>query len=102
MGLRSNFLLYHSRRNIEYAYFKNMPLTLILLTFPMHLLYNLLTFIQALSEGRIHIFLKAKRDFFLNFGKILKKRKNIQTQRKIPLKNLLSLFSKNYLWLKIK
>ncbi len=102
IGSNSNLLLYHSRRNIEYTYFKNMPLALLLLTFPMHLLYNLLTFIQALSEGRIHIFLKAKRDFFLNFGKILKKRKNIQTQRKIPLKSLLSLFSKNYLWLKIK
>ena len=102
IGSNSNFLLYHSRRNIEYTYFKNMPLPLILLTFPMHLLYNLLTFIQALSERRIHIFLKAKRDFFLNFGKILIKRKNIQTQRQIPLKSLLSSFSKNYLWLKIK
>jgi len=37
VGSTSNFLLYHGRRNLEYTYFKNMSLPLILLTFPMHL-----------------------------------------------------------------
>jgi len=97
VGAGSNFLLYQSRRNIEYTYFKNMPLPLLILTLPLHLLYNLLTFIQALTERRIGIYLKAKRDFLNNFRDVLKKRNEIQKQREISLKSLLDFFSKDYL-----
>jgi GT2 family glycosyltransferase len=102
VGPDSDFLLYHARRNVEYTYFKNMPLVLILLTLPMHLLYNLLTLFQALRRGRIAVFLKAKWDFLVNFRKIYKKRKAIQAQRKISLKELLSFFSKDYLLTRTK
>ena len=102
IGSNSNLLLYHSRRNIEYTYFKNMPWALLLLSFPLHLLYNFLTLLQAVTQGQIQVFLKAKRDFLINFRKTLKKRKKIQENRKITLKSLLASFSKNYLLLKIK
>lgn len=102
IGSKSNLLLYHSRRNIEYTYFKNMPLPLLLLSFPLHLFYNFLALLQAVTQGKVQVFLKAKRDFLINFRKTVKKRKKIQENRKIPLKTLLGSFSKNYLWLKIK
>ncbi|MCK4817156.1 glycosyltransferase family 2 protein, partial [bacterium] len=73
VGPGSDFLLYHARRNVEYTYFKNMPLALLLLMWPIHLVYNLLTFAQALWRGRLSIFLKAKRDFLASFIKICKK-----------------------------
>jgi GT2 family glycosyltransferase len=97
VGSDSDFLLYHARRNVEYAYFKNMPWPLVFLTLPLHVIYNLLTFAQALGQGRWHVFLKAKRDFLINFAKICKKRKTIQLLRKISLTELLSSFSKDYL-----
>lgn len=97
VGTRSNMLLYLSRRNLEYTYFKNMPMPLLILTLPLHFLYNLLTFIQALAERRISIYLKAKTDFFMNFQEVLKKRNKIQKQRNISLKSLLNYFSKDYL-----
>lgn len=97
IGVESDFQIYQSRRNVEYVYLKNMPLPLILLTLPMHMLYNLLTFFQALTEGRPLVFLKAKWNFLINFKKVCKKRKEIQAQRKVSLKELLSSFSKNYL-----
>lgn len=97
VGPDSDFLLYHARRNVEYTYFKNMPLPLIILTFPIHLLYNLLTLLQAIGQGRLPVFLKAKRDFLINFKTIWKKRRIIQKQRRIALIELLSSFSKNYL-----
>jgi GT2 family glycosyltransferase len=102
LGPDSDFLLYHARRNVEYAYFKNMPLVLIVLTLPMHIVYNLLTFTQVLVRGRLSVFLKAKKDFLKNFRKICKKRKEIQAQRKISLKELLSSFSKDYLLTRTK
>jgi GT2 family glycosyltransferase len=97
IGVGSDFQIYQSRRNVEYVYFKNMPLMLIFLTLPMHLLYNLLTFAQALAEGRPRVFLKAKADFLMNFGDIYRKRRAIQVRRNVSLKELVSSFSKNYL-----
>ncbi len=101
-GRESDFLLYHTRRNVEYTYFKNMPFLLLLLTLPLHLIYNTLTFIQALFKGRTKIFLKAKFDFLKNFNEILSKRNKIQKKRKISNKQLLSVFSINYLYNSIK
>jgi GT2 family glycosyltransferase len=102
VGVGSNFQIYQSRRNVEYVYFKNMPWVLMLFTFPVHLLYNLLTFVQAFKEGRPQVFLKAKWDFLVNFGKVWKKRRTVQVQRKISLKELLSSFSMDYLFTRCK
>ena len=77
VGVGSDFQIYQSRRNVEYVYFKNMPFVLILLTLPVHLFYNLLTFVQALAEGRPRVSLKAKQDFLMNFKKVWKTRRTI-------------------------
>jgi GT2 family glycosyltransferase len=97
IGVGSDFQIYQSRRNVEYVYFKNMPWVLMLFNFPMHLLYNLLTFMQALREGRPQVFLKAKWDFLVNFPKVYKKRRGIQAKRRISLRGLVLSFSKDYL-----
>ena len=97
VGQNSDFLLYHSRRNVEYTYFKNMPFPLIIATLPLHIIYNLLTFYQALLQKRIAVFIKAKKDFIKNFKKIYKLRKKIQEKRKISLKKLFFSFYKDYL-----
>jgi GT2 family glycosyltransferase len=102
VGVGSDFQIYQARRNVEYVYFKNMPFVLILLSFPMHLLYNLLTFAHALRQGRVPVFLKAKGDFLINFLKVCKKRKAIQVRRKISLSELLSSFSNEYLFKRCK
>ena len=101
VGQNSDFLLYHSRRNVEYTYFKNMPFPLIIATLPLHIIYNLLTFYQALLQKRIAVFIKAKKDFIKNFKKIYKLRKKIQEKRKISLKKLFFSFSKDYLCYKV-
>jgi len=101
VGRNSDFLLYHSRRNVEYTFFKNMPFPLIIVTFPLHIIYNLLTFSQAVFDKRIKVFLKAKKDFIKNFKKIYKLRKKIQEKRKISLKELFFSFSNHYLCHKV-
>jgi GT2 family glycosyltransferase len=97
VGQNSDFLLYHSRRNVEYTYFKNMPFPLIIVTFPLHIIYNLLTFSQALFQKRLTVFIKAKKDFINNFWGIYRLRKKIQEKRKISLKELFFSLSKHYL-----
>jgi GT2 family glycosyltransferase len=101
VGQNSDFLLYHSRRNVEYTFFKNMPFPLIIATLPLHIIYNLLTFAQAFLDKRIKIFLKAKKDFIKNFKETYKLRKKIQEKRKISLKELFFSLSKHYLCYKI-
>ena len=101
VGRNSDFLLYHSRRNVEYTYFKNMPFPLIIATLPLHIIYNLLTFSQAFYLKRINVFLKSKKDFIKNFKEIYKLRKKIQEKRKISLKELFFSFSNHYLCRKV-
>ncbi len=98
----SDFLVYHARRNVEYTYFKNMPVLLLLFTLPFHLLYEILTAFEAIAAGKLQIFIKSKLDFLRNFPKVLKKRKFIQQNRKIKLFEILALFSWNYLLKKIR
>ncbi|MEA2082824.1 MAG: glycosyltransferase family 2 protein [Thermodesulfobacteriota bacterium] len=101
VGRNSAFLLYQSRRNIEYTFFKNMPLPFMIVTLPLHIIYNILTFSQALYEKRITIFLKAKKDFVKHFKEIHRQRKEIQSKRKISLIKLFFSFSNHYLFYRI-
>lgn len=97
IGVESTFQVYQSRRNVEYVYFRNMPILLIYLTFPVHILYNLLTLIHAIMNGKLTWFLKAKRDFLLHFTNVRQKRIEIQRRRKISLSDLFFSFSRTYL-----
>lgn len=101
VGRDRNFHLYQSRRNVEYTYFKNMPFALIIVTLPLHMIYNLLTFFQAFFRKRTHVHLKAKKDFLSDLKGTYKLRQEIQKKRRIPLKALFSIFSKRYLYAKI-
>jgi len=101
IGNNSDFLLYHSRRNVEYTFFKNMPFPLIIVTLPLHIIYNFLTLFQAFSDKRIIIFLKSKRDFAKDFKETFRLRKKIQKKRRISLKELFFSFSNHYLWYKV-
>jgi GT2 family glycosyltransferase len=101
VGRNSDFLLYHSRKNVEYTYFKNVPFPLIIATLPLHIIYNFLTFVQAFFDKRVKIFLKSKKDFIKNFTEVYRLRKKIQEKRKISLKELFFSFSNHYLCSKV-
>jgi len=101
VGTTSDFLLFHTRRNIEFTYFKNMPLPLLLLTLPLHLIYNAVTLLQAVRRRRVVIHLKAKKDFLSKLPEIISDRKHIQSRRRISLAALLGSFSTGYLWQRI-
>ena len=61
-GYQSPFSVYHGHRNLVWCYFKNMPLPLLLLTFPLHILMTLVTLGLFLFRGQFTNVLKAKKD----------------------------------------
>ena len=88
-GIQSDFSVYHGHRNLVWAYIKNMPLPILLITLPYHLLLNMLSIVYFVYRGQGRIILKAKKDALLGIPEILKKRHKVQSNR---------LVSNRYVW----
>ena len=97
LGKLSDTYVYYGQRNVEYAYFKNMPGKLLIKTLPHHILYNVLAFAYFIKKGKAEMFLKAKFSFFKDFRKVLIKRKEIQKLRTVDNAYLWDMFEKKWL-----
>lgn len=75
--------VYYGQRNIEFVFFKNMPVRLLLRNLPGHLLYNFLAFGFFTLRGRPFAFLKGKLDALFDLRRILAGRRYIQAARRI-------------------
>ncbi len=74
--------VYYSHRNLEWVYIKNMPSNLILKTVWLHIIYDIAAFFFFAANGRINESIKAKLDALKGVKKILKKRRQIQGNRR--------------------
>lgn len=88
----SNLFIYLTQRNQEYVLIKNLPFTLLIFIYPLHIIYIIYTIIRFTLNGKFKIAFKAKKDAFSDFSKMLKKRMNIQKNRKISGFKLLNKF----------
>jgi GT2 family glycosyltransferase len=61
-GRDSDFTVYHGHRNLVINYVKNMPLALLLLTLPLHLLATGLSLVVLTARGHGATMLRAKKD----------------------------------------
>ncbi len=102
IGMLSDTHVFYGQRNVEYAYFKNMPAGLIPRTLWRHLLYNILAFGYFTLKGKGLIFLKAKWDFLKNFRKVLAKRKQVQSLKVVDDKYIWSILEKKWLSTRLK
>lgn len=75
--------VYYSHRNLEWVYLKNMPSTLILKTLWLHTIYDIAAFFFFAANGRIKEFIKAKLDALKALKRVLKKRRQIQGNRRV-------------------
>lgn len=96
-GVRSDFAFYYSHRNMVWTYFKNMPSAMFWLYFPEHLLANIIYLIYYTVQGRGKVLWKAKWDAVMGLPAILKKRRVIQSTRRVSSRDLLSLMQKGWL-----
>ena len=88
-GVRSDFAFYHSHRNMVWTYFKNMPSLLLLRYLPEHLMANLIYLIYYTLKGRGKVLWKAKWDAIMGLPNALKKRRVIQSTRRVSNQVLL-------------
>jgi hypothetical protein len=75
--------VYYSHRNLEWVYIKNMPSNLILKTLWLHTIYDIAAFFFFATNGRIKDFIKAKGHALKGLERILKKRRQIQRDRRV-------------------
>jgi GT2 family glycosyltransferase len=80
-GRDSDFLLYHTHRNIVWTYAKNMPSPYVWLYLPEHLLINALTLGAFALQGRFRVGLRAKADAVRGLRDVLRDRAAIQGSR---------------------
>ncbi|MBT7088555.1 glycosyltransferase family 2 protein [bacterium] len=87
-GKKSPFSIYYGHRNLEWTYYKNMPLLLFWIFFPLHLLVNIFFFIYFTLLGHGKVILRAKRDALMRYGKMRHKRRAIQASRIASTKDI--------------
>jgi len=75
--------VYYSHRNLEWVYIKNMPSILILKTIWLHIIYDIAAFFFFAANGRAKEFIKAKWDALKGLKRVLKKRRQIQRDRRV-------------------
>jgi len=81
LGRVSAFAVYHGQRNLEWAYFKNTPLPLLLRTLPDHLVYNAAAAMHFARLGLFGTFLRAKLAALGGSPSLLRKRATVQAAR---------------------
>jgi GT2 family glycosyltransferase len=87
-GRDSDFLLYHTHRNIVWAYAKNMPSPFVWLYLPEHLLINAMTLAAFAVTGRFRVGLRAKRDALRGLRAVLRDRASVQRERRTSAREL--------------
>jgi GT2 family glycosyltransferase len=92
-GVHSDFQIYHGHRNLVWIFFKNMPLVLLLIFLPIHILMNICGILKYSFKGRMTVILRAKCDAIKGLGRMLGKRREVQSSRTLQLLSLLKAFS---------
>jgi GT2 family glycosyltransferase len=93
-GTLSELSVYHSHRNNVWTWVRDMPLPLLVMYLPQHLLVNLLSLATFARQGHGRTLLRAKRDAILGLPRILRERREIQARRRVGTRELLRLMSR--------
>jgi len=96
-GERSDFAFYHSHRNMIWTFVKNMPLKLFWFHLSEHIIANVIYLLYYALRGRGRILFLAKRDAILGLRMALKKRKLIQSNRKVVERELTTYMEHGFL-----
>lgn len=81
-GRRSAFATYHGHRNLVWTFVKDMPLPLVLLLLPLHLMQTLTSLAACAARGHTVPFLRAKWDAIRGLPRMLTKRRSVQSGRR--------------------
>jgi GT2 family glycosyltransferase len=89
LGVQSDFALYHWQRNFIWSFVQNMPSSLLWEALPSHLIANFIYQLNYTLRGRGSVLWKAKMDAIHGLSRALRKRWEIQKNRKVSNTQLL-------------
>lgn len=84
-SVRSDFVVYHGHRNLVWTWCKDMPIAMLWLFLPVHVLYTIACIALYIKRGQGIVILRAKWDAVKGLRKMLEKRKMIQATRQSSL-----------------
>ncbi len=96
-GQMSDFVVYHGHRNMIWTYFKDMPEILLWLYLPLHILTNVFYLISFSFQGRAKIIFKSKWDAIKGLPRVLRQRREVQRQRRVPISQIHQAMNWNWL-----
>jgi GT2 family glycosyltransferase len=97
VGKTSDFAVYHGHRNMVWTFFKNMPGVLFWLYLPLHILANFLFVVSFLLKRRGTTIVRAKVDAFCHLPAIIRKRRQIQSSRKVGIREIWQVMNREIL-----
>lgn len=95
-GKNSDFPIYHGHRNVVWTYVKDMPGILFWIFLPLHLAMNLVVLAVFAWRGQGRVILRAKRDALIGLPGMWKKRRLVQSKRKVSLRTILRVLDKRF------
>jgi GT2 family glycosyltransferase len=102
LGRTSRLSVYYGQRNLEWVYWKNTPLKLLVLSLPRHLAYMLAASAYFTSIGRLPTFAAAKWAALRGLPRLRGKRRAIQRARRVPDSCLWAMLDPGWLGLKLR
>ena len=91
LGSGSAQQVFYSQRNIEFVYFKNMPLGLILRSLPQRLIYEFGAAVHSIAHGATGPFFRGKFNAIKYLPSVWRKRRQIQQSKTVDTSHLRSL-----------
>jgi GT2 family glycosyltransferase len=84
-SVRSDFAVYYGHRNLVWTWFKDMPMVMLWLFLPVHVLYNIACVVLYIVRGQGAVILQAKWDAVKGLRKVWSKRKTIHVTSRASL-----------------
>jgi len=97
IGRVSGFAVFHGQRNLEWMYFKDTPLALLLRTLPGHLVYTGAACLHFARTGLLRQFIRAKLAAMAGLPKMLRKRRDVQRTRRTGARDIWPLLESRWL-----
>ncbi len=93
-SVRSDFAVYHGHRNLVWTWFKDMPMVLLWLFLPMHVLYTLACIVLYAKRGQGKVIIRAKWDAVKGLPHMWGKRKSIHSSFRVSIPSLWKIINK--------
>ncbi|MBF0496317.1 MAG: glycosyltransferase family 2 protein [Deltaproteobacteria bacterium] len=102
LGPGSDFVTFYNHRNVELAYFKNMPSRLMIKYLPCLVVIRGLAFIYWAWQGRAGSFLRGKLAFLKLLPYVIKERRRLAPQRPVDIQSFERALEKDWFWTQVR